>query len=144
MKSLSATIGIAAWLSWMLSGCAGLTANAEGKKEFEANCATCHGVSGKGDGPQSQILPKKPANLTILAKKNGGVFPAVRVHEVIDGRLEVMAHGPRTMPVWGEEFLLKESNGRQDVSPETFTYRENRVNAKIQALVDYLSQLQEK
>ena len=144
MKSLSATIGIAVWFSCLLAGCAGLSAGDAGKQEFESKCATCHGVSGKGDGPQSQILPKKPADLTVLAKENGGVFPAVRVHEIIDGRLEVIAHGPRTMPVWGEEFHHKETSDPQDVSAETFTYRETRVNARIQALVDYLAGLQEK
>lgn len=143
MKISAATIGMLVWLSCLLAGCAGLSAGDVGKQEFESKCAACHGVSGKGNGPQAQFLPKKPANLTILAKENGGVFPAVHVHEIIDGRLEVIAHGPRTMPVWGEEFLQKETRDPTDVSAETFTYRETRVNARIQALVDYLSRLQE-
>jgi len=144
MKSLSETIGAAVGIVCLLAGCAGMSTGNTGKQEFESKCAACHGVSGKGDGPQAMILPKKPANLTLLAKENGGVFPAVRVHEIIDGRLEVIAHGPRTMPVWGEEFLKKESSDHLDVSAETFTYRENRVNARVQALVDYLKQIQEK
>lgn len=143
MKIVTATMGIAVWLSCMLAGCADLATSGVGKEEFESKCATCHGVSGKGDGPQSQFLPIKPADLTVLAKKNGGVFPFSRVHEIIDGRLEVAAHGPRLMPVWGAEFLVNETSRPQDVSAETFSYREARVNARIQALADYLSRLQD-
>lgn len=144
MKIVTATIGMAMWFSCMLTGCAGLGTNDVGKKEYESKCIACHGANAKGDGPQAKFLAKKPADLTQLAKKNGGVFPDSRVHEVIDGRLEVAAHGPRLMPVWGDEFLFEETHRPQDVSAEAFANREARVNAKIQALVDYLSRLQEK
>jgi hypothetical protein len=143
MKVLTTTVGIAMLLSDMLVGCADLSANDVGKEEFESKCATCHGASGKGDGPQAQMLPIKPADLTVLAKKNGGIFPTSRVQEIIDGRLEVAAHGPRLMPVWGAEFLIKETTRPQDVSAETFSYRESMVNARILALVDYLGRLQD-
>jgi mono/diheme cytochrome c family protein len=143
MKSLTATIGIAVWLSYMLAGCAGLAKTDVGKEEFESKCATCHGLNAKGDGPQSSILETKPADLTILAKRNGGVFPTRRVYEIIDGRQEVAAHGPRTMPVWGRFFQV----GVPDL-PEgaagTSDFRETTVHDKIQALIDYLIRLQEK
>ena len=143
MKILTVTIGIAVWLSCMLAGCAGLTTSDVGKDEYDSKCATCHGASGKGDGPQAQFLPNKPADLTILAKNNGGVFPVSRVHEIIDGRWEVAAHGPRLMPVWGEDFLVDETRGPQDGSAEAFADREARVSARVQALVDYLARLQD-
>ena len=143
MKILMATIGITAWLSCLLAGCAGVATSDVGKEEFETKCVICHGVSGKGDGPQALTLAKKPADLTMLAKNNGGVFPASRVHEIIDGRLEVAAHGPRSMPVWGDEFLVQETERPQDVSEETFLKREVRVNGRIKALVDYLARLQD-
>ena len=143
MKILTATIGISVWISCVLAGCIGLATSDVGKEEYESKCVTCHGISGKGDGPQAPHLPIKPADLTMLAKRNGGVFPVSQVHEIIDGRLEVAAHGPRLMPVWGEEFLYKETARPQDVSAETFANREARVNARIQALVDYLSRLQD-
>ena len=35
------------------------------KKVIETNCVTCHGASGKGDGPAAAALPPpKPANWT--------------------------------------------------------------------------------
>ena len=142
MKNPAAIIGIAAWLSFMLAGCVGLPNTETGKEIFESKCATCHGLSGKGDGPQSLIIPKKPANLTILAKKNGGVFPTKLVYKIIDGRQEVAAHGPRTMPVWGMFFQVDVP----EVPPEdtgTLNFREAAVHNKIKALIDYLITLQE-
>lgn len=142
MKRLAATIGISVWFSSMLTGCAEFATADMGKKEFESNCATCHGLNAKGDGPQAEFLPTKPANLTVLAKQNGGVFPAQRVREIIDGRFEVAAHGPRTMPVWGREFQIDVPDLPQEAG-QPFDYRESTVRNKIQALINYLVQLQE-
>src|ERR1019366_1565146 len=72
-----------------------------GKSEFQSSCATCHGTDGKGKGPLSEQLRVAPADLTVLAKKNNGVFPVSAIYEVIDGRKEIAAHGTRDMPVWG-------------------------------------------
>ena len=57
-----------------------------GKTEFLSKCAECHGADGKGTGPRSADMKKKPANLTILAKRNNGVFAADAVYKRIDGR----------------------------------------------------------
>ena len=35
---------------------------AQGKKLYSMYCASCHGDSGRGDGPASKSLPVKPAN----------------------------------------------------------------------------------
>jgi mono/diheme cytochrome c family protein len=72
-----------------------------GKKEFLSQCAICHGADGKGNGFLSEELKTKPANLTVLAKNNNGVFPLNAVYEVIDGRKSIRAHGTREMPIWG-------------------------------------------
>ena len=37
---------------------------AKGKVLFETNCATCHGVSGKGDGPVGAALQPPPRDFT--------------------------------------------------------------------------------
>jgi mono/diheme cytochrome c family protein len=41
-----------------------------GQKLFAANCQTCHGASGKGDGPGGAALEKKPADLGACIKSN--------------------------------------------------------------------------
>ena len=38
---------------------------AAGKVIFEANCASCHGVSGKGDGPVGAALDPRPRDFTV-------------------------------------------------------------------------------
>lgn len=74
-----------------------------GKNEYIASCASCHGVTAKGDGALRMHLTKPPTDLTIMAKRNGGVFPTQYAWEVIDGRTAaaIGSHGPREMPVWG-------------------------------------------
>lgn len=80
------------------------TSAASGKQMFEAYCASCHGTSGKGDGPAAGALKSAPADLTTLSKKNGGKFPADRVTSILRGQATVTAHGNRDMPVWGPVF----------------------------------------
>ena len=41
-----------------------------GKAIFAANCASCHGDSGKGDGPAGATLNPKPADLSEPAKND--------------------------------------------------------------------------
>ena len=69
----------------------------EGKMEFLSSCAPCHGTDGKGKGPVSAELKGTPPDLTVLAKKNNGVFPVAAVFETIDGRKSVSAHGTGEM-----------------------------------------------
>jgi mono/diheme cytochrome c family protein len=38
---------------------------AAGKSLFEANCASCHGTSGKGDGPVGAALNPPPRDFTV-------------------------------------------------------------------------------
>jgi mono/diheme cytochrome c family protein len=71
---------------------------------FNNYCASCHGLSGKGDGPLANLLKSKPADLTVIAKKYNGVFPAAAVRKMIAGDDAVASHGSRTMPIWGPIF----------------------------------------
>lgn len=43
---------------------------ARGKKIYAANCASCHGASGKGDGPAGKALNPKPADLAAMAPQH--------------------------------------------------------------------------
>lgn len=107
MNQMNRSIGALAYavgLSLLGSNALAQSAPDHGKTEYESNCASCHGLGGKGDGPLSESFHARPADLTFLAKKNDGVIQAQRVYEVIDGRQEVAAHGPRAMPVWGRDY----------------------------------------
>jgi mono/diheme cytochrome c family protein len=46
-------------------------ATALGQKLYAANCLTCHGPEGHGDGPGAAALEKKPANLGARIKETG-------------------------------------------------------------------------
>ena len=109
-----------------------------GKREYESNCASCHGVRGKGDGPYNPYLNKSSADLTVLAKKNGGVFPYQRLYEVVDGRETVALHGPRDMPVWGADYVAKAAGDYIDVPYDPELY----VRTRVSALLDYVNRLQ--
>lgn len=114
-----------------------------GKREFLRSCASCHGETGKGDGPVAKALVKPPADLTRLTESNNGVFPVSRVYEVIDGRIETLMHGTREMPVWGDTYMqgLTNPDSRAYTSKEM---AEAIVRARILMLVEYISTLQEK
>jgi mono/diheme cytochrome c family protein len=110
-----------------------------GKREFEANCASCHGVSGKGNGPLGELLKRSASDLTTLQKRNGGVFPMARTYEIIEGG-SVAEHGTRDMPVWGREYSVKAAEYYLDVPYNQEAY----VRAHILTLLEYLSRLQVK
>jgi mono/diheme cytochrome c family protein len=99
---------------------------------FHAHCAACHGPDGKGNGPVGAALKTKPADLTVLAKNNGGTFPTQRVHKFISGdEPSLVAHGTREMPVWGPIFHQIEED--QDFG-----------NVRLQNLIKYLESIQQK
>lgn len=120
-----------------------------GKAEFQSSCASCHGMDGKGKGPVSEQLKLPPADLTILAKKNNGVFPTNAVYETIYGSKTIAAHGTREMPIWGEQFnptmnyphIIDPAYDALDPSREL---REVVVRTRILAVIDYLSRIQQK
>src|SRR6516162_4448357 len=120
-----------------------------GKSEFQSSCASCHGTDGKGNGPVSEQLKVPPPDLTMLAKKNNGVFPTNAVYETIYGSKTIPAHGTREMPIWGERFnpivnlphyvdpYYWQKAGPQQ-SPEVV------VRTRILAVIDYLNRIQQK
>lgn len=137
-KPLQTLLLGSAWLA------AGLAVAADrpdqGRREYMNSCASCHGASAKGDGPLAASLQRPPADLTMLSHRNGGVFPAQRVQQVIDGRTDVKAHGSREMPVWGERFTNQGSAEYFDVPFNADAY----TAARIALLTDYLNRIQAK
>jgi mono/diheme cytochrome c family protein len=111
-----------------------------GKREYDTNCAVCHGKTGKGDGPYAGLVDTRIADLTTLSRRNNGVFPFERIVQVIDGRQAVKAHGPRDMPIWGDRYLAASREAYFDVPYDPELY----VRTRLLALTDYLSRLQAK
>ncbi|MDF3413086.1 c-type cytochrome [Sulfitobacter sp. M57] len=72
----------------------------EGQAFFAQNCASCHGNSGRGNGPVSADLTPKPSDLTVLARGNGGTFPTARALSYIWGD-PADNHLTRVMPEFG-------------------------------------------
>ena len=112
-----------------------------GEFEYRNSCAVCHGELGLGDGPMAGMLEIGPPDLTALRSRNDGVFPVQRVYEAVDGTADVLAHGMRDMPVWGDRYLARVETEDPTIalSPDQ---RETYARTRILALVEYLSTLQ--
>jgi mono/diheme cytochrome c family protein len=113
-----------------------------GISAYRLACAVCHGIDGKGKGPLSEQLKVAPTDLTVLAKKNNGVFPVSTIYEVIDGRKVIAAHGNREMPIWGayNRMFLYPTDKLLDSSYDVEVLERTR----ILTVIDYLNRIQEK
>ncbi len=114
-----------------------------GKYDYANSCASCHGIAGKGDGYVVRALIKKPPDLTKLSEANNGVFPFARVYDAIDGRLDIIAHGKREMPVWGEVYT-REWNSGLPANLMSKELAEAMARVRLLALIEYISRLQGK
>lgn len=103
--------------------------NARGSKLFMQHCASCHGVDGKGGGPVAPSLKGTMPDLTMIPKENGK-YPSLRVLHIISGDKDVVSHGSKEMPVWGQVFRVN----RGDASAKLDIY----------ALQEYIESIQQK
>lgn len=78
----------------------------EGRENFVAYCAVCHGVGGKGDGAAAPAMKAPVPDLTMLAVRHGGKFDAAAVEYLVrgTGKMKTPAHGTPEMPIWGRVF----------------------------------------
>jgi mono/diheme cytochrome c family protein len=121
-----------------------------GRTEFLSRCAACHDADGKGAGPMTSKLKRKPVDLTALARNNNGVFSAGAIAAIIDGRGAVR-HRRLEMPIWGcrqgpppglerKAYQPKPIDSLLDMpcDPEEVT------RIRILEIVEYLRRIQEK
>jgi mono/diheme cytochrome c family protein len=138
MRCLAAIgcLGITTGLVALAGGAAGADQDpvygVSGSYTYRTYCASCHGTTGKGDGPLAESLRFHPPDLTLLAKNNDGEYPGDQVARIIDGREPLEGHGGPDMPIWGDAFKNTETG-----------FNEEQVKQKIRAVVDYLKTLQE-
>jgi mono/diheme cytochrome c family protein len=105
-----------------------------GKEMFNQYCAPCHGMDAKGNGPAASAMKSQPADLTQLARKHDGKYPANSVASVLrfgDGATSG-AHGSAQMPVWGP--LLQSLD----------KFHDTVVQQRIANIVSYIETLQAK
>jgi mono/diheme cytochrome c family protein len=112
-----------------------------GRIEFMANCAQCHGLDGKGGGILADYLTVEPADLTVIQRDHGGVFPFEWLYRTIEGTLTPRGHGTREMPAWGERYAA-------DAPwvlglPYSPIERDAFIHSRILALIDYIADLQQ-
>jgi mono/diheme cytochrome c family protein len=106
-----------------------VTSSLKGMDIYRAHCASCHGVEGKGDGPVAPALNTRLPDLTTIAQRNGGIFPASRVSKIISGDEIIAGHGSRDMPIWGPIFhQIQEDRDLGEV--------------RLQNVTDYLKSIQ--
>jgi mono/diheme cytochrome c family protein len=83
----------------------------EGAKIFQYRCALCHGMDGRGHGPDSVVLMHQVPDLTLISQRSSGKFPYQRVKDVIVGeKTGLLSQGDREMPIWGPIFHEVESD----------------------------------
>lgn len=110
-------------------GTAPRTQSIAGVDTFKTYCAVCHGDQGKGNGPAASALKKAPADLTGIAKRNGGKFSATDVEAMIMGTQAPVSHGTREMPMWGPVF--------SSLAPDPGVGK-----LRVANLIDYLKSIQ--
>jgi hypothetical protein len=110
------------------------SAGSAGQVLYTTHCASCHGVDGRGSGPVAGSLVIRPSDLTTLHKRFGMPLERSRLAEYIDGRIDVKAHGPREMPVWGERFDL-------DLGPGQLSTEDTK-RQTIDVIIEYLTSIQ--
>jgi mono/diheme cytochrome c family protein len=102
-----------------------------GAELYQQNCDVCHGDDLKGGGPVPYPY-RVPPDLTQLARRHGGNFPATYVSKVLRNGVVMPAHGPAEMPIWGTAFRLED---QLDQAQVTF---------RITALTNYIESRQAK
>ncbi len=109
------------------------TSAASGKEMYTQYCAPCHGVDGTGKGPAASAMKSQPTDLTQLARKHDGKYPANSVAAILKfGSGPNAAHGSAEMPVWGPLFQSLDK------------YHDTVVQQRISNLVSYIETLQAK
>ncbi len=108
------------------------TSPTSGSEMYAKYCASCHGISGQGNGPAAPAFKHAPTNLTQLTKSYDGKYPRRLVYQSVVEGGGVSAHGDPKMPVWRDLFVRMD--GLHSQVPQM----------RLKALVDFIESLQAK
>ena len=103
-----------------------------GKAMYDAYCASCHGIEGKGDGPAAPAMKNSVPDLTVLARSRGGQYPSFEVAEILRVTRPLSSHGSADMPVWGPIFSKMSQQNNAEIQQ------------RIRNLNEYVESLQQK
>jgi mono/diheme cytochrome c family protein len=107
---LAVPLAFADWQSVPAKAAEGVS----GADEFQRYCALCHGRDGRGLGPVSDAMTRPAADLSLIAKRNDGVFPFDKVAETIRHGGGIAEHTRSRMPAWGKIFSVGSDPARAD------------------------------
>jgi mono/diheme cytochrome c family protein len=134
------------WIAIVIAAASIYSINAKpleaGRHEYVKSCQPCHGKTGEGDGPRGKNLATRPSDLTRLSEANKGVFPFLHTYEVIDGSIDVVMHGPRDMPVWGDTYRRDVQSRLPGKSADHML--DAMARRRILELIEYISTIQRK
>ena len=127
---------LAVLASLALAACGGEDAATRGERLFAAHCAICHGADARGGGGASVPgLSKTPADLTLLARRNGGDFPVAAVAALLESYATGTQTGRRMAPFTG---LQSDRRRRVATAEGRIT-----VSRPVAEVIDYLRAKQE-
>lgn len=110
---------------------------AVGRGIYIDNCTSCHGTTARGDGPLASQLDRPVPDLTMISKRNGGVFPMAEVLSTIDGYTRRVRDGDLVMPEFGIELqagpLVNYDSGDSIATPTP---------SRLIAIAEYLRSIQ--
>jgi mono/diheme cytochrome c family protein len=134
LATVAVVISLAAPADVLASGSAVSSAVQQAGRDYYAEaCASCHGMDGRGAGPVAASLTIKPPDLTTMAARRKGQYPYDELASYIDGRKDIVAHGSREMPVWGERFAEDQPKDPQ---------QDRIIHGKVLMLLVYLESIQ--
>lgn len=81
-------------------------------------------MDAKGNGPAAFAMGTLPADLTTLARRHEGKYPAGYISALLQFGRSLAAHGSENMPVWGSRFKeidpVRDPTGQQHVDDVVF------------------------
>lgn len=103
-------------------------------QDYAEFCVSCHGPSGRGNGPAAAGLTQRPADLTTISARHGGSFPRLQMLGWITGY--TMGRTESDMPQFGRlldgrTIMYDAGDGNPAPTPE-----------RIVGLVEYVERLQ--